>query len=292
MNKPHSIPYCSRSLARYLFFLFFLVAGCSEIPPEVNPIVDNPGSPGSGGAVADQQRQVLIEEFTGVRCVNCPAGAAAIQALRDQHGERVVVLSIHAGFFSRPYDESRYDFQTTAGDRLLDLLGAPIGYPSAVIDRKLFDGENDLQLGQGLWPGFVNQQLSEKPAVRIDLAPAYEEGSRRLSVDVTIYVDREIREDDIRLSLALTENGISDVQLAPSGKVVDYRHQHVLRAMITNTDGNPLREAFTPEAVISKRFELTLEDGWQAKNCHVVGFVHLGGGVKEVLQAHEAKVTD
>ncbi len=287
---PRSIRFRSHLLTRYWVLLIFLLAGCTEIPPDVNPIVDKPGTPGSGSTVADQQRQVLIEEFTGIRCVNCPAGAAAIKALRDQHGDRLVVLSIHAGFFSPPYNESRYDFRTTAGDRLLDLLGAPLGYPSAVIDRKLFQGENDLQLGQGLWPGFVNQQLSGEAAVRIDLQPAFEAGSRQLTVDVSIYVDREIREEDIRLSLALTENGIRDVQLAPEGKVADYRHDHVLRTMITNTDGNPLREALTPGAVISKRYELILEDGWLPENCQLVGFVHRGGTVQEVLQAHQANV--
>lgn len=282
----------SRLLASLLVLVMVFLGACSEIPPEVNPIVDNPGNPGSGGAVANQQRQVLIEEFTGVRCVNCPAGAAAIKTLQSLHGQRIVVLSIHAGFFSKPYAESRYDFRTPAGDRLLELLGSPLGYPSAVIDRKLFEGENDLQLGQGLWPGLVNKQLSEKTALRIDIQPAYNESSRRLTVDVTLFVDQEVREEDIRLSVALTEDGIMDVQLAAEGKVEDYRHDHVLRAMITNTDGNLMREAFTPEAVISKRFELVLEDGWQAENCHVVAFAHLGGKAKNVLQAHEAKVLD
>src|ERR1700741_1300369 len=85
-------------------------------------------------------RKVLIEEFTGVRCVNCPDGSAEIENLLSLYGGNLVAVSIHSGFFSDPYPDNLYDFRTPEGDQLLNYLGQPLGYPTAVIDRKLFNG--------------------------------------------------------------------------------------------------------------------------------------------------------
>ena len=123
------------------FALFSL--GCDEISPKINPIVDQGDCPlVDESVVSGQERQVLIEEFTGVRCVNCPAGSQAIEDLLAIPGERLVAISIHAsGPFSPPYPESLYDFQTPDGENLLNFLGIPLGFPTAVVNRHQFAGE-------------------------------------------------------------------------------------------------------------------------------------------------------
>ena len=135
----------------YLFFVLSLglFAGCEEISPEINPQMGPNTDPDDPSPVEDQPRQVLIEEFTGVRCVNCPDGSEAIETLLNIHGEQLVAVSIHSsGSFSVPNDENAYDFRTTEGDNILSFLGEPIGYPTAVVNRKKFPDEFDLQLGK------------------------------------------------------------------------------------------------------------------------------------------------
>ncbi|MCB0584319.1 MAG: Omp28-related outer membrane protein [Phaeodactylibacter sp.] len=278
--------------------LFFLLAGllwlgCEEIPPVINPSMggSNPDGP---TPVEDQQRQVLIEEFTGVRCVNCPAGSAAIEGLLGLHGQQLVAISIHAGSFAPPYSESQYDFRIDEGASLLSYLGEPLGYPTAVVNRKKFDGEFDLQLGRQQWAGFIAQELLEPPKVKIDIENAYNNEDRKLEVKATLYVEETISEEDIRISVAITESDVEDLQLTPESGTPDpnYKHQHVLRGMLTNYDGNPIDEPLGAGAIIEKTFSTTLPTDWVASNCDVVVFVNLNGEKKDVLQVHHAAVTE
>ena len=97
-------------------FLTLAISACTEIAPVVPTLGD---------------RKVLVEEFTGVRCVNCPAGASELDNLRGIYGDRLVVVSIHTGDFSTPYSDSKFDFRTPEGTALEKNLGAPLGYPTA-----------------------------------------------------------------------------------------------------------------------------------------------------------------
>ena len=40
---------------------------------------------------------VLVEEFSGQMCVNCPKGAAELEKLEKQYGEALVVITYHGG---------------------------------------------------------------------------------------------------------------------------------------------------------------------------------------------------
>ncbi|MDX1942235.1 MAG: Omp28 family outer membrane lipoprotein [Saprospiraceae bacterium] len=271
-----------------LIILFLAVCSlwllsCEEIPPVINPIDPNPG----GGEV---QRNVLVEEYTGVRCVNCPAGSEALQALINIYGERLVVVSFHAGFFAPPYSESKFDLRTADGDNLLNFLGSPLGYPAAVVNRKLFDSEPRLQLGQGQWPGYIAQEIAIAPKVKVELQRNYNDANRQLNLTVNLEILETLDATDVRLSVALTEDDIEDVQLTPTGKQADYKHKHVLRDMLSNFDGNPLTESLSVGAKIAKNFTYTIPADWNADKCKLVAFVHIGGDKKDVLQVAQVKV--
>ncbi len=260
--------------------------GCTEVPPVLSPI-DTSVPPG----LENQQRQVLIEEFTGVRCVNCPRGSQAIQDLKAIYGERLVAVNIHAGFFAPPYEQSLYDFRTTEGTSLLSYLGQPLGYPTAVVNRKLFPGEERLNTGQNSWAGHVATEAAEAPLVKIDLQLNYDSLSRRLTTRVTLLPQVELPEaDNLHLSVFLTEDFIADYQLTPAGWEAGYLHRHVFRTSLTPFNGQPLGEDLQVGRTVSRSFSFTLPENYLAPNCSVVAFVHRTGETLEVLQAVEAGV--
>lgn len=279
-------------MKRFLFGLFLGVAllssACYEIPPVINPYDGTP--PDTTINIEDQERQVLIEEFTGVRCVQCPAGSAEIETLLAIHGERLVAVSIHAGDFSPPFPQSIHDFRTQEGDGLINLLGPPISYPSAVVNRRLFEGENDLILGRNDWAGFIEQEKAVSPRVKIALKPTFNELTRKLDVEVKLYPQETIAETDVRLSLMLTESKIPDYQDTPEGKVSDYVHKHVLRDMLTSYLGDVVSEELVPGVTVTKNYSIDLPAEWKEDDMKVVAFVHLEGAVKDVLQAVETSV--
>lgn len=266
-----------------LFFsiaILSLFVSCEEIPPLVTS--------GKG------QRNVLVEEFTGVRCVNCPAGSAIIEDLLLANSPNLIAVSIHAGDFSIPYSESLYDFTTPEGSQILSYVGVPFGYPTATVNRKKFDGEFDLQLGQAQWAGFILQEMELEPAVEIVIEPTFDTLSRNLDLKVTLFVQEEIAEPDVRLSVMITESEIADYQLTPADQdpQSNYVHKHVLRGMATPFDGTPLTENLSAGAVVTKSFDYVLPAGWKAENCKVIAFVSLAGEKKDVLQVSEVHVVE
>ena len=44
-------------------------------------------------------RKVLIEEYTGHRCTNCPDGHRELASLHERYGDSLVAIGIHAGSF-------------------------------------------------------------------------------------------------------------------------------------------------------------------------------------------------
>ena len=271
-----------------LFFLLPLLFACEEIPPVVTPA--SPGDPTLESPVQDQLSQVLIEEFTGVRCVNCPAGSAAIEDLLAIYGERLAAISIHAGFFADPSTEIPLDLQTPDGDAILNLLGEPLGYPTAVINRTAFVG-GDLQTGSGDWAGIIAQELSREALIKIDLRTDYDAAERRLTIDTEYFVEADFTGQALNYTVLITESDVIGPQDTPDGGVVDdYSHQHVLRDVLTNAGGEPLGTDFGPGDSVEKSVTYTLPEDWQVDHLEVVAFVHRGGGEIGVVQAAKRKL--
>lgn len=132
----------------YFLLFFFLLFSCTENKPVIPCLSCDSSS--VNVVPTNTTKKVLMEEFTGVRCVNCPQAQAEIKNLQTEgiFGEDLIVVSYHAGFFSEPYSDSQKDFRTPAGTEILNFLETPIGYPSGVVNRKQFEGERSLQLIQ------------------------------------------------------------------------------------------------------------------------------------------------
>lgn len=270
-----------------------LWAGCEEIAPEVTPVMEVESVCEAPEPIEGQLRQVLIEEFTGVRCVNCPAGSEALKGLLETYGEQLVAVSIHAGSFSPPYPGSYDTLRTPMGEDILSLLGAPLGYPTAVVNRTSFTGGSNLQIGRGSWAGAIEEVLeNELPKVALAVRTQYDEETRELSACVTMDFKADIDAEDIRLSVFLAENNVVDLQLTPESSEPDpnYVHEHVFRTAMTNYAGNLITAETVSGNIIQQTFATTLEERWKPEDCHVIAFVHYGGDDKEVLQAEEAPV--
>jgi hypothetical protein len=231
------------------------------------------------------ERKVIIEEFTGVRCPNCPDGAAEIENLKVRFGENLIAVSIHSsGSFAIPMLQSKYDFRTDAGDDLLELLGRPLGYPAAVVNRTSPQNSIRLQQGQTAWAGLIQFALQEAPSVVLNLAGQYDDTNRQLKVKVNLLANRPVNRP-VNLSVMLLENKIVDAQLDFNGLIENYEHNHVLRFMLTPSNGIPLGSNLTIGQFIERNFEFTLPERWVATNCEVVAFAHFVGENKAVLQA-------
>ena len=279
----------------FLFvFLAILTTGCEEITPPINLDFTYTG------------RRVIVEEFTGVQCVNCPEGSKRLEELSNLHGEFVIPISIHAGSFSAPYPSSLYDFRTPEGTNLeRNLLGPVQGFPAAVVNRRLFNNEDEKPITINKWAGYIAQELIQQPKLEVTINNSFDTTSRNLAVDVQLNFIETVNKP-VGISVMILEDGISDYQLTPDksvypdGKDPYYKHKHVLRTMLTDYTGDAISFTQTKTGSSSTfSYNFTIPTEWKAEDCEVVAFVSYKGATDDngneilnVLQANKEKVID
>src|SRR5690606_8300902 len=107
-----------------------------------------------------QSKIVLMEEFTGVRCINCPDGHLQIELIQNTHPGRVAAVALHSDFLGVAYP-GQPELRIPEAQNLEDFLGPAAAKPMAAIDRILFAGEPTELMFLQQWAARVNQQLNE-----------------------------------------------------------------------------------------------------------------------------------
>ncbi|MEN8225882.1 MAG: Omp28-related outer membrane protein [Bacteroidota bacterium] len=119
--------------------------------------------------VKQSSKVVLLEEFTGHLCVNCPEATKLSHDLKQTYGEQLLLLAIHAGDLAEP-SGSPYenDLRTTAGTTIYNHF-APVGVPTGMVNRTEFGG--GVVLFKDSWEPAI-QALTEQPqqaSISIDI---------------------------------------------------------------------------------------------------------------------------
>lgn len=269
-----------------------LAAFCFQACQEVGPAVDIDGTSSLAGdttylesnVAAPQDRVVLIEEFTGVRCVNCPRAHNTIKQIQTAHPGRVLAVGIHTGIFAQPY-AGRPDFQLPEGTAIEQALNGAQGYPSGAVDRTLFTGESRIIIGDNKWSNYVNDHLVIPTPVNINLAKVYNPATRKLDLAATLRFTAAFP-DNLYFSAYLIEDNIVDHQLTPTGVDTAYTHTHVLRKLLTPLSGQQLNApSFTAGRVVVQRYSLIVDPGFNVANLKIIAFVHKNGVDKSALHA-------
>jgi hypothetical protein len=276
-----------------LFSLILAFTACKEENPgvilEKPPVNFTDSTYIAAQPETPQQKGVLVEDFTGMRCKNCPKGHRAIEALRKKFPGRVSALGIHSfeyQGFTTPLNGGE-DMRVKYGAQILDIVGRPTGLPYGTVDRVLKSGNS------GVWETFTTDRLNKTTPVNLYIEHEYDEGSRNLKVKVRAVFTDSLGTTPF-FSVAIAESGIISPQqdlasTKPDNIEPEYVHDHVLREMPA------FKQTLLPQGinlpvanrVVEKSFTLELKPEWKAENCEIVFFVHRE---EEVLHVIETKV--
>ncbi len=265
-----------------VLILLVLLSGCYDEGRVIEPFVP------SG------DRVVLLEEFTGKGCTNCPKGSREIDNLLLRYPDNLIAVSIHAGFFADPefFPLGTYDLRAPQSAFLIGYLGPIFGYPSGSVNRSFFGG--DLQIGLQQWASAISSEIQVPPSIEVNIAKSYNEETRKLTVNVS-GIGKIAESGDVRLSVMLTESGIVDAQddFEAGGIVQDYVHKHVLRDMLTPSAGETLFKDITAGKTFNREYTTTINSAWVADAMEIIAFISLANGSSyPILQASSAHVTE
>lgn len=192
------------------------------------------------------RRNVLLVDFTGQRCSNCPAAADLLHSLTSgPAGARIIPVSVHGGALALSTDASPRGLAGPDARRLTDEAHVS-SWPMGTVDQPVG--------GTLLRPSAWNAALAEHLALAADADAAAQQSlvadahvalaTRTLSytlrprhlTDAAGQADAETY-----LHLWLVEDSITAPQtLADGTERADYLHRHVLRLDLTGPSAHRL----------------------------------------------------
>jgi len=236
-----------------------------------------------------EQQTILLEDYTGWRCVNCPAAAALLTDLQTKYGDKLVAMSVHAGSFAEPGKANNYlDFRTEYGNKWNSQFGLN-AYPIGIINR--LDNGSTKGVQKDDWDSKISSLLSStEHLMNINLGA--EKRDNHFIVSTQIKALKEINFATL-ISIVVLEDGIVGVQMnsdptyGDTPKISDYVFNHVLR-----TNGRidlTLKDSFSQLETIEKNYSLNIDPSWNTDNCKIVVFV-TNSTNGEVIQCNEIEI--
>jgi hypothetical protein len=283
----------------YLFISAICIfTACKEEPPFINyqPKTSSFDSTYIDAQIPTAQAKgVLLEDITGVSCINCPEAATiAKNIIASNPPGRVCVVAIQPklqNIVTKPTPETRNDNRTDKGTIIVTTIKEPGSLPRGYIDRKVYAPNPDPTVERLDWPTKVSQQLALTTPVNISLITTYSAGDASFTVDVKIQYTQAVTDSNY-LSLVLIEDSVIDAQEYPTYVEKDYVHMHLFRDMLTAPLGDQLNGSLIPGRTFVKRYPYKIPAAYVAKNLKIVAFVHKNTSLKEVLHSVEKDVTE
>lgn len=261
-----------------------------------------------------QLKNVLLEDISGVKCVNCPDAAVIAKSIIAAFPGRAFTTVMHpdlealANFVSpitKPGHESKYDFRTKDASDILQLVGVPGALPQGYVNRKKFAGQSSRILGRADWYGKCQEELQGTTPVNIELKDSFIEATSQGVLNIKLTFTEAVNRKQM-LSILLIEDSLIDVQEYQSKTPPDfpvlfednYVHMHVLRDVITSATGDPLTtdDAITLTAgrVFEKQYKYTTNVSSKItvkpKNAKLLVIVHDDSQTIDITHVQEIHV--
>ncbi|TAL62518.1 MAG: Omp28-related outer membrane protein [Bacteroidetes bacterium] len=287
--KYYLIPY-----TLYLIPCSLFLSACDKVE---NPYL--PETTGGGDTSTVKVRKVLIEEFTGHQCGNCPPAAQTIHTLQinPQYEGKIIAVTIHSGSWAQVTPPLyTADFHCNEGDAYF--TDFEVAYnPVGMVNRKDHPANDHLK-DVGEWGGLVSSILAVAPDADIQIINTYYSGPRQLSTSVRCKFLNALN-GTYKIVLLLTEDSIvspqKDYTLPSPSNDTNYVHRHLLRGGITSSYGDTLVSGnISSGDTVVRTFNYTLPVNFNntapdPSHCYVVAYIY-DAATYEIIQVEEKKI--
>ena len=233
------------------------------------------------GSLVSFKSNVMVEDYTGVWCGNCPRVSYALELASQQldaNSDQLIKVGIHRSS-SNPQDSSYdpYNFDSSA----FEPNG---GYPKAFVNRKTRWTpleHNNLDM-------IVNQtQLTKRLGLKLS-TETLSNNSVKLNVSCLFTENYS----DVKLVVYVLEDGLIYDQVNYTtfyngdGIIVDFVHDHVLKKIITQHNGDVIENSATGSE-LNREFTINLDNISDVNKTEYVAFiVDTNGNVLNSRKCH------
>lgn len=226
---------------------------------------------------AEVAKRVLLEDFTGQRCINCPEASELIERLQEEYGaDNVIAVGIYGGINGTSLNGTPFPLYTEAGGWYYDHWGvANRPQPFGMVDRQGF-------IDTSAWPQAVYSNIQKQAEVMLEAECDYDEVSRNVGITVTADGVANI---DGSLQVWLVEDSVVSLQFLPgiSQPDMDYVHNHVFRATVNGQMGDDI--SVVQGERVEREFTYEISQDWKPEDMSVVAFIYNDTGVLQTVKA-------
>ena len=238
-----------------------------------------------GGQIEPTGKTVLIKDFTGVRCNNCPEAAEYAHKLQHQLDEdHIFIMSVHAGFLAQPTGQ----FPNFLTDEGTEWYGGNSSNPLFAVDHVALTEGNTLFVEQIDAP--VAAALEEEQSFEIRLTPRYDESNRQLEVGVNVFA---LADQDGRfyITACLIEDHIIGWQTIPGSINKEYDFRNVFRGTFNGAYGEVFEDTHVEtDDTFSFSYSKEINSDYNADECYVMVYVYDKNQGDKILQTAVQKI--
>jgi|GEM_PF-191961 len=231
----------------------------------------------------DNSLHILLEEFTGHECGNCPG---ATRWIGEYAADKpwIHLMGIHAGSLALPTANHPFDLTTTTGEAYFTQIGQP-GNPVARINR-MPDPSTFKVRAQ--WVTEIESQIETieppiKCQVKAEVYPSDHPLNSTSDDHLNIFAQFEgitNFEGQVKFTVYVLENNVIGHQLNyappngdgnyPEGSIEEYPHKHVLRLAVNGDDGTNLTNELNPAFNFLMPFTIVPDPAWNLEELEIV----------------------
>ncbi len=203
-------------------------------------------------------KNVVIEEFTAVRCSYCPTGHLILDSIVHENPGRIIPVAMYpsnvSGTLTWPYTGSP-DLRRTFVNEFFTIpfVHDSIRFlPGAFINRREWNPGRREQ-SRDKWHLYADSILAETSPLNIGIATLYNQSSSMLSVDVEVYFTDTVN-SMCTLYVLLSEDSIVAEQNNYGITDMFYIHNHVFREALTAQWGDTLCLQANRDSLFTRHF--------------------------------------
>jgi len=242
--------------------------------------------------VISSVQRVLLEDYTGWKCTNCPIAAVVAADLATKYPDQLVVMAVHCGSFAVPnVANNNLDFRTNYGEQWYKEFGLT-SFPAGLINRT--KGSSGYYIANNDWESKVTEEMVKTHLMDINLGVAYRSQTNKILVSTQNVFLQDVSFPTL-INVVVVESGLVGVQANENSTygttplIKDYVFNHVLRKNGL-VDYSLSSLAVSKGTKLNKNYLLSVDsDIKNINNCKVIVFV-TNANTKEVVQVNEIAI--
>ncbi len=270
-----------------LVVLTAMLHSCDKVEGPVKEVVPPPAG----------NRNVLVEDYTGHKCGNCPRASRAIYDLKSVYGDRLIIMAIHAGGFATPFPPAApyytYDFRTTAGTELDTDFGISVaGNPNGMVNRRKVNGS--YIIASTKWADEASAIFSDASPlpINMEITNSFNTSTRLLQTQVNTEFFKSLT-GSYKLCVFMVEDSIVNWQKdydATPEDVEFYTHREVLRGSMNGTYGAVVTPTNLGD-INTLTYSTTLDPSWNENHFSIVAYFY-DEATKEIIQVEQKEIVN